>query len=83
MADFAWRMFLPSLLIYLITTALLYVHLNRLMVRPMQWLTANIVAFQADPENKSRPGHRLVLLHRNGCIKQHSQPAYDQELESY
>ena len=83
MADFAWRMFLLSLLISLITTALLYVHLHRLMVRPMQRLTENIVAFQVDPEDKSRPGRRLVLLHRNGCIKQHSQPAYDLELESY
>ena len=83
MAGFASRIFLLSLLISLITAALLFVSLHLLMARPMQWLTENIVAFQDDPEDESRPGRRLVLLHRNGCIKQLSQPAYDQELESY
>ena len=83
MAGFASRIFLLSLLISLITAALLYVSLHLLMARPMQWLTENIVAFQDDPEDESRPRRRLVLLHRNGCIKQLSQPAYDQELESY
>ncbi len=83
MADFAWRIFLLSLLISQITAALIYVSLHLLMVCPMRWLTENIVDFQDDPEDESRPGRRLVLLHRNGCIKQLSQPAYDQELESY
>ena len=83
MADFAWRIFLLSLLISLITTALIYVSLHLLIVRPLRWLTENIVDFQDDSEDKGRPGLRLVLLHRNGCIKQLSQPTYDQELESY
>ena len=83
MADFAWRIFLLSLLISLITTALIYVSLHLLIVRPLRWLTENIVDFQDDPKDDSGPGRRLVLLRRNGCIKQLSQPAYDQELESY
>ena len=49
MADFAWRIFLLSLLISLITTALIYVSLHLLMVRPLRWLTENIVDFQDDP----------------------------------
>ena len=83
MADFTWRIFLLYLLISLIITALIFVFLHLLIVRPLRWLTENIVDFQADPEDESRPGRRLVLLHRNGCINQLSQPAYDQELESY
>ena len=83
MVDFAWRIFLLSLLISQITAALLYVSLHLLMVCPLRWLTENIVYFQDDPEDESRPGRRLVLLHRSGCIKQLSQLAYDQELESY
>ena len=83
MADFAWRIFLLSLLILLITAALIYVSLHLLIVRPLRWLTKNIVDFQVYPEDESRPGRRPVLLHRNGCIKQRSQPTYDQELESY
>ena len=83
MADFAWRIFLLYLLISLIITALIYVSLHLLMVCPLRWLIEIIVDFLDDPEDESRPGRRLVLLHRNGCIKQLSQPAYDQELESY
>ena len=83
MADFAWRIFLLFLLISLITAALIYVSLHLLNERPLRWLTENIVDFQDYPKDESRPGRRLVLLHRNCCIKQLSQPAYDQELESY
>lgn len=54
MVSFAWRIFLLSLLISLITAALVYFSLQWLMVRPMQRLTENIVAFHEDPEDASR-----------------------------
>ena len=54
LVNFAWRIFLLSLLISLITAALVYFSLQWLMVRPMQRLTDNIVAFHEDPEDASR-----------------------------
>lgn len=57
MVDFAWRILLLSLLISLITAALVYFALHRLMVRPMRRLTENIVAFHDDPEDESRAFH--------------------------
>lgn len=54
LVDFAWRIFLLSLLISLITAALVYFSLQWLMVRPMQKLTDNIVSFHEDPEDASR-----------------------------
>ncbi|MBT5495814.1 MAG: HAMP domain-containing histidine kinase [Alphaproteobacteria bacterium] len=57
LVDFAWRIFLLSLLISLITAALVYFSLQWLMVRPMRRLTDNIVAFRENPEDASRAFH--------------------------
>jgi signal transduction histidine kinase len=43
-----------SLLISGITAALLYLALHYLFVRPMRRITANMIAFRADPENTDR-----------------------------
>jgi len=61
LVEFAWRILWLSLLISLITAALVYFSLHWLMVRPMRRLTENIVAFHEDPENirhALRPSHR-------------------------
>ena len=57
MVDFAWRIFLLSLLISLITAALVYFSLQWFMVRPMRRLTDNIVGFREDSEDASRALH--------------------------
>jgi len=57
LVDFAWRIFLLSLLISLITAALVYFPLQWLMVWPMRRLTDNIVAFHENPEDASRAFH--------------------------
>jgi len=43
-----------SLLISVITAALVYLSLHYLMVRPMNRLTTNMVSFREDPENAAR-----------------------------
>ena len=57
MVDFAWRIFLLSLLISLITAALVYFSLQWFMVRLMRRLTDNIVGFREDPVDASRASH--------------------------
>src|SRR6516164_3307921 len=53
---------LLSLLISAITAALVYLALHYMFVRPMRRVTANMIAFRADPENSDRviaPSGRL------------------------
>lgn len=47
---FALRILGLSLVISLVTAALVYLALHRLMVRPMRRVTESLVAFRADPE---------------------------------
>jgi signal transduction histidine kinase len=54
MLRFSLTIMLLSLLISGITATLLYFALHYLLVRPMRRITANIVAFRADPENPAR-----------------------------
>jgi signal transduction histidine kinase len=54
MVEFSIRILLLSLLISAITAALVYLALHVLLVRPMRRMTANMVAFRADPENPGR-----------------------------
>jgi hypothetical protein len=54
MVDFSIRILILSLIISAITAALVYLALHVLLVRPMRRMTANMVAFRADPENPSR-----------------------------
>jgi len=65
LVEFAWRILWLSLLISLITAALVYFSLHWLMVRPMRRLTENIVAFHEDPENIR---HALRSSHRSDEI---------------
>src|SRR5262249_20907464 len=54
MVDFSIRILLLSLIISAITATLVYLALHRLLVRPMGRMTANMVAFRADPANPAR-----------------------------
>jgi signal transduction histidine kinase len=54
MLKFSVRILLLSLLISAIAAALVYLALHVLLVRPMRQMTANMVAFRADPENPAR-----------------------------
>jgi signal transduction histidine kinase len=54
MLDFSVRILILSLIISAITAALVYLALHFLLVRPMRHMTANMVAFRADPENPAR-----------------------------
>jgi signal transduction histidine kinase len=54
MLRFSWNILVLSLVISMITAALVYLSLHYLFVRPMRRITASITAFRADPENPSR-----------------------------
>ena len=54
MVGFSVRILILSLIISAITATLVYLALHLLLVRPMRRMTANMVAFRADPENPSR-----------------------------
>jgi signal transduction histidine kinase len=54
MAAFSIRILFLSLFISAITAGLVYLALHLLLVRPMRNMTANMVAFRADPENPAR-----------------------------
>jgi signal transduction histidine kinase len=54
MLAFSIRILFLSLLISAITAGLVYLALHLLLVRPMRNMTANMVAFRADPENPAR-----------------------------
>ena len=52
--DFGIRILELSMVLSLITAALVYLSLNWLMVRPMQRITTNMIEFRDDPEDASR-----------------------------
>jgi hypothetical protein len=52
--DFAVRVFSVSIVISLVTGALVYLSLQWLLVTPLRRLTGSMVAFRADPEDASR-----------------------------
>lgn len=54
MIDFGWRILGLSIFISLITATLVYWALHLLLVRPMRYITANMVAFREDPEDAAR-----------------------------
>jgi signal transduction histidine kinase len=54
MLRFSVNVLLLSLIISAITAALVYLALHYLLVRPMRRITANMMAFRADPENPAR-----------------------------
>jgi signal transduction histidine kinase len=54
MYRFSRNLLLLSLVIAILTAALVYFALHYLFVRPMRRLTANLVAFHADPESPAR-----------------------------
>jgi signal transduction histidine kinase len=54
MYRFSINLLLFSLAISILTTALVYLALHYLFVRPMRRVTANLVAFHADPESPAR-----------------------------
>ncbi len=54
MVNFSIRILILSLIISAISATLVYLALHFLLVRPMARMTANMVAFRADPENPAR-----------------------------
>src|SRR5262249_26060636 len=54
MLRFSVNILLLSLMISIITAALVYLSLHLLLVRPMRRITANMMAFRSDPENPAR-----------------------------
>jgi signal transduction histidine kinase len=62
MYRFSVNLLLVSLIISIITVALVYFALHYLFVRPMRRVTANLVAFHQDPENPSR----IIVPSRRG-----------------
>jgi signal transduction histidine kinase len=54
MVEFSVRILILSLIISAMTATLVYLALHFLLVRPMRRMTANMVAFRADPENPRR-----------------------------
>ncbi len=54
MIGFGWRILGLSIFISLITATLVYWALHLLLVRPMRYITANMVAFREDPEDAAR-----------------------------
>lgn len=54
MLDFGVRIFWLSLVISAITATLVYLSLNRALVRPMSAIIASIVSFREDPEDAER-----------------------------
>lgn len=50
LVDFAWRIFVLSLVISLITASLVFLTLQWLLVRPMRQITDSMTAFREDPE---------------------------------
>jgi signal transduction histidine kinase len=54
MVSYSVNILLLSLVISAITATLVFLALHYLLVRPMEHLTANMMAFRADPENPAR-----------------------------
>ena len=74
MIRFSTNILLISLLISGITATLVYFALHYLLVRPMRRITANMMAFRADPENPmrvisvSRPARRDRPRRERACL---------------
>ena len=56
MISYSWRILGLSILISLVTAALIFAALQWLLVRPMRSLTQRMVDFRANPEDMSRDG---------------------------
>ncbi|MDA1070251.1 MAG: HAMP domain-containing sensor histidine kinase [Proteobacteria bacterium] len=54
MIDYSGRILLLSLIISFFTAALVFLALQRLMVRPVQRMTENLIAFRENPEDVTR-----------------------------
>jgi len=54
MIDFSWRIFTLSLVISLITAALVFVSLQWLIVRPIRRMAAGMARFRENPEDETR-----------------------------
>ncbi len=54
MIDFSWRIFLLSLIISIITASLVYFTLRWIIIRPIGYISNNMLAFSDNPEDESR-----------------------------
>lgn len=53
MYDYSWRILNLSIVISVITAALMYISLRWLMVRPLEHLTRSLIAFRRAPEDRA------------------------------
>lgn len=61
LVDYSWRILGLSILISLVTAALVYASLHLILVRPLRGLTENMIHYRADPADPNRflyPGRR-------------------------
>jgi signal transduction histidine kinase len=54
MIDFSWRILALSIFISVITAGLVFLALQRMMVRPVQRMTENLISFREAPEDMTR-----------------------------
>jgi signal transduction histidine kinase len=54
MIDFSWRILALSIFISMITAGLVFFALQRMMVRPVQRMTENLISFREAPEDMTR-----------------------------
>ncbi|NQW09112.1 MAG: HAMP domain-containing histidine kinase [Alphaproteobacteria bacterium] len=53
MYDYSWRILNLSVLISIVTAALVFISLRWLMVRPLETITRSLVAFRREPEDRA------------------------------
>ena len=53
MYDYSWRILNLSILISIVTAALVFISLRWMMVRPLETITRSLVAFRREPEDRS------------------------------
>ncbi|TDH38103.1 HAMP domain-containing histidine kinase [Pseudohoeflea suaedae] len=71
MLTYARNIFLLSLFISVITAALVFFAINRIMIRPIRRMTENMQAFSGDPENPARIIAPRPVRDELGVAEQH------------
>ena len=82
MLRFSWNILLLSLVISAITATLVYLSLHYLFVRPMRRITANMMAFRADPENPVARARGRPAAPTRSARPSTSSPAMQRDLAS-
>jgi hypothetical protein len=67
MRNYGLRILLLSVVLSLIVAAFIFAALSRVLVRPMQRLSANITRFAGNPEDAAAHHHAVRASRRTGC----------------